>query len=425
MSSWSLTDLPARGIPGPDCINLYRRFGDAELGTILTGNTMLDFDQLQAPGNAIIPPKAPLSGPRFEAFKAVATAARAHGSLVLSQICHPGRQVAANINQNPISASDVQLEGNVFGALFAKPRAATQENIDYLVGLFADAAVYLHAAGYDGMELHAAHGFLLAQFLSLRTNKRTDAYGGPSIRNRGRIILEIATEVRKRLPVESTGFVLGIKLNSVEFMEDAFLPADCAELCNLLETEGQFDFVELSGGTFEKLGFNNAGKRDSTKNREAYFLKWTDQIVPKLRGNIRVFVTGGFRTVSAMVSAVTDAKVPLDGIGLARPLAQEPRLCKDILSGSISGAIKQKIDTDNFGLTNFVAGAQLWMVGKLDSEPIDMSKEENVETFMNDFDSFMQETTDDLEAGKPSSKFYPIISTGGFPYGVATVEAPT
>jgi 2,4-dienoyl-CoA reductase-like NADH-dependent reductase (Old Yellow Enzyme family) len=159
------------------------------------------------------------------------------------------------------------------GMTFAKPHAATTEEIHQLIEGFAHAAEYMEKAGYDGIELHGAHGYLLAQFLAQSTNQRTDKYGG-SLENRARLTLEIAQEIRKRV---SSDFIVGIKLNSVEFQEKGFRTEEARELCSLLE-ENRFDFVELSGGTYEKFAFEH--KKDSTKKREAFFIEFAEQITP-------------------------------------------------------------------------------------------------------------------------------------------------
>jgi 2,4-dienoyl-CoA reductase-like NADH-dependent reductase (Old Yellow Enzyme family) len=112
ISSWDPTDFKARGIPSKNLVNVYKRWGEGGWGQLLTGNIMLEYDHLEAMGNPIIPREADFSGPRFEAFKALATAAKAHGSLIVGQVSHPGRQVEDRIQKNPISASDVQLEGS-------------------------------------------------------------------------------------------------------------------------------------------------------------------------------------------------------------------------------------------------------------------------------------------------------------------------
>lgn len=118
LSSWSPTDLHARGVPSPELINVYRRWGEGRWGVLLTGNFMIDYDQLEAPGNPIIPPDAPFSGERFEAFRRLAEEGKREGSLVVAQVSHPGRQCESRIQKDPVSASDVQLEGTVMGMTF-------------------------------------------------------------------------------------------------------------------------------------------------------------------------------------------------------------------------------------------------------------------------------------------------------------------
>lgn len=368
LSSWSPTDLPSRGVPSDNLVNVYKRWGEGGFGVILTGNVLLAYDQLEAPGNPVVPLDAPMSGPRFEGFQRVAAATKAHGALAVAQVSHPGRQTEQRLQPHPISASDIQLEGEVLGMRFAKPRAATQSDIDHIVRSFTHAAVYLAKAGFDGIELHGAHGYLLAQFLSETTNKRTDAYGG-SLPNRARLITEIARSIRAELPA-SSGFVLGIKVNSVEFQEGGFTTDDAKQLCQILE-QNEFDFVELSGGTYEQLAF--AHQRDSTRKRESFFLEFADQIVPGL-AKTKAYVTGGFKTAGAMVKALD----VVHGVGLGRPVCQEFHLPRDILDGKVTGALEQKLEQDNFMVTNVAAGAQIRQVGK-DEEPIDLSDEKNVE----------------------------------------------
>ena len=124
------------------------------------------------------------------------------------------------------------------------------------------------------------------------------------------------------------------------------MPKSCASLEN-----HQFDFVELSGGTYEELAFQH--KRESTKKREAFFLEFAETIAPTLT-KTKTYITGGFKTAAAMVKALQT----VDGVGLARPLCQEFNFCNDILSGKIKGAIRQRLDENNFGLTNIAAGSK-------------------------------------------------------------------
>lgn len=290
---------------------------------------------------------------------------------------------------------------------FAKPRPATKEDIQHVVESFAHTAVYLEAAGFDGIELHGAHGFLLAQFLSLTTNHRTDEYGG-SLANRARLIAEVAQAIRK---ATSPSFILGIKINSVEFQAGGFQPEEARELCKILE-ENTFDFVELSGGTYEQLKFYH--QRESTRKREAFFIEFADLIRPGLT-KTKLFVTGGFRTVGAMVRALDT----IDGIGLARPLTLEPTLCANILAGRVQGAIVQKLDQDSLQLTTVAAGVQIRQLGK-DEQPVDLSVQENVDGFMTDMSAWVGRLKADTEMQEYG---YMDLSAKAIPYGAPQVLA--
>lgn len=156
LSTWDPKNFQARGIPTKELINVYRRWGEGGFGLILTGNTMIEYDQLEAAGNPIIPRDEPFSGKRFEAFKELASVSKTHGSLIVCQLSHPGRQVGRNINPSPISASDVQLEGEVMGMTFGKPRPMEKSDFDAVIDGFAHAAEYCYKAGFDGIQLHGA-----------------------------------------------------------------------------------------------------------------------------------------------------------------------------------------------------------------------------------------------------------------------------
>lgn len=407
LSSWDAKNLEARGVPSKNLINVYRRWGEGQFGVILTGNIMIEYDHLEAAGNPIIPRGSPYEGERFENFRELAAQAKRHGSLIVGQVSHPGRQVADVIQKNPISASDIQLEGNVMGMTFAKPRAATEEDIKNVVEGFAHAAEYLEKAGYDGIQLHGAHGYLLAQFLSPTTNRRTDKYGG-SPENRVRIITEIGQEVRRRT---SENFLLGIKLNSVEFQEKGFNTQEAAIICKILE-ENTFDFVELSGGTYEQPAFGH--KRESTKKREAFFLEFAEKITPSL-SKTRTYVTGGFKTASAMADALNT----VDGVGLARPITLEPELPRQIINGEVHAAIDQLTDDNDFGITNIAAGTQIRQLGK-DQQPIDLSDEKNFEAFQKDVATWSKKLAEDKIGSEYG--YVDIESIPAVPYGSS---APT
>ena len=257
----------------------------------------------------------------------------------------------------------------------------------------------LHVIDDDAL---IAHGYLLAQFISPTTNNRKDKYGG-SIENRTRILVEIAEAVRKRTAPD---FSISIKINSVEFQDKGLQPEEAKELCSILEDNG-FDFVELSGGTYQELAFEY--KRESTRRREAFFLEFAELITPALK-KTKVYVTGGFKTVGAMINGLSAC----DGIGLGRPACQEPRLPADILSGKVQGAIKPLYDPNDFGISLVAAGTHIQQMG-LDHEPIDLSNETNEKAFEKDMAAWAKKMAEDTEMKEQA--WVDVVSVEPKPYG--------
>ncbi|KPM44536.1 hypothetical protein AK830_g1990 [Neonectria ditissima] len=388
LATWSPKVLTERGIPTDETIELYRRWGEGEnsWGVIVTGNIDIEFDSVDGIADNIITPECDTEGERFEKFKQLAAAAKANGSLIVAQVTHPGRQVAARVNPVAISASDVQLEPKL-GMTFGKPHAASKAEIARVVEGFTHAAEYLAKAGFDGIELHAAHGYLLSQFLSRTTNKRTDEYGPQTIENRLRLVSEIAQAIKARVPA---GFIVAAKLNSVEFQDGGVTPSDARELCETLESHG-FDFVELSGGTYENLGMTY--EKESTRRREGFFIEWAETVTRSLRADRRMktYIVGGLRTVGAMVKALD----VVDGVALGRPATAEPRLADDIVSGRVRGALKpvEAIEAD-FGLGMGASQSQISQVGQ-GKEPMDLGDAKVVETFGQDMGAWYQQVVQD------------------------------
>ncbi|CZR45042.1 uncharacterized protein FPRO_15783 [Fusarium proliferatum ET1] len=367
LATWSADEPEHIGIATEQYANLYKRFGEGDWGVIVTGQIDIDA-RLYNRGNIVIGKEhQPIPGDlRFERLKQAAAAATAHGSLILGQIVHVGRQVDARVSAETISASPIPLEPK-WGMTFAKPREATKADLSDVIESFAHAAWYLEQAGFSGVQLHAAHGFLLSAFLSPSTNNRTDEYGG-SLYNRTRLILEIMRAIKAKV---SPNFILGIKVNSTEFQENGFTGEDAVTLCKAL-SDDQFDFIELTGGTFEVLHFEK--KALSTTTREGFFLEFAKSIIPVL-DKTRSYTSGGFRTSSGMVSGIAT----VDGVGLARAAAQEPYLPRDILSGVITAAIRPIqpfLEVHHISLA--LAGSQIREIG-MGRDPPDSSDWEKIQ----------------------------------------------
>ncbi|EJC99147.1 NADH oxidase [Fomitiporia mediterranea MF3/22] len=394
LSSWDQARLEKRGIPTDELIRVYEEWGKGGYGMIITGNAMITPVDLQNPGNAIV--YKPFESPeRLSAFRRWAEAGKRHGALMIMQINHCGRQTSDSLNPNPVSASDVQLERRV-GTGFGKPRPLTKGDIDEIVEQFAYSADFAYRAGFDGIQLHCAHGYLLAQFLSSTTNLRTDEYGGP-LENRARIIYRIIEEMKRRVPPT---FSIAIKINSVEFQHGGFQPEECRTVCAHLESFG-VDFIELSGGTYEEFGFHH--KRESTRKREAFFVEFADIIRPAVKTS-KVILTGGFRTGEGMVRTVTSGSTDL--IGVARPACEEPDFPNLLLSGSIQSARRTLLPEAEDFLSIIVSGTQIRQIA-FGEKPFNSASSENMEKFKQVLEVHMQKLKEAGEQG--------VILAGGYP----------
>lgn len=363
---------------------------------------MVRYDAVEAFGNPILPDD---HDGRVEAFSKVVSAAKAHGSLCVAQLSHPGRQGSKFLNPNPVSASDVHLTIKWAGNEFAKPRPMTVSDIKQSVREWGETAYLCWKAGFDGVQVHCAHGYLLAQFLSPTTNHRTDEYGG-SFENRARFVFEVIEEINRRVRSQDPSFLICVKLNSVEFQDKGTTPEEARMLCLKLE-EARVDFVDLSGGTFEGRAFHHV--KDSTKKREAYFIEFAETIRPLLK-KTKVYVTGGLRSASGMARAVSEGSC--DGIGMGRPLAAEPFLCKEILEGRVNGAIENFVPLP---LNTQASGTQIHQVGLGDELISDWSVESEVKRW----EDANEEETERKKSVLPKvdSSGYPILKAEkGFAY---------
>ncbi|KAH7050121.1 hypothetical protein B0J12DRAFT_573865 [Macrophomina phaseolina] len=386
LSSWSPVDAQARGVPSLELINLYRTWGRGDLGLIITGNIMIELDQLEGPGNAIIPKGARFDGPRFSAFASMAAEGKRNGSLMIGQLSHPGSVAVSHVATKVISASDISKKVEPFPAPDAPdPEPATLEEISEVIKTFGHAAEYLERAGFDGVEIHAGHTYLLSQFVSPETNKRTDAYGG-SVGARARIVLEVLQEVRRRT---SSAFVVGVKLNSADFQGETWRLEDARKLFGLLDSHG-FDFVELSGGDFEQLE-EREHKRESTVRREEFFVGFARAAAETVT-RAKVYITGGFRTAAGMVEALQLS----DGVGLGKPITHEPYLGRELLEGKVQAAIKCSIPDSSGIVAIAAAGAQMRRIAA-GLAPVDFGLEQTKNEFMVDLQKWIEKGATDTE----------------------------
>lgn len=300
--------------PSEQLMRLYQSWADGEAGLILTGNVMVDGRAVTGPGGVVLEDDRHL-----DKFKRWASIGRSKGAQFWLQINHPGRQMQANLGQETWAPSAVPLDLGKLSKRFAVPRMMTTDLIAEVIGRFATSAQLGEQAGFTGVEIHAAHGYLVNQFLSPLTNQRTDQWGG-SLENRARLLLEIVSAVRA---VVSPHFAVAVKLNSADFQRGGFTTDDARQVVEMLGRL-QVDLVELSGGSYEAPAMQGQARDGRTLAREAYFLEFARDI--KAVAKMPVMVTGGIRR-RPIVEQVLGADV--DMVGMATALAIDPYLPRD------------------------------------------------------------------------------------------------
>ncbi|MGC0362398.1 2,4-dienoyl-CoA reductase-like NADH-dependent reductase (Old Yellow Enzyme family) [Rhodococcus sp. 27YEA15] len=298
-------------LPDDRLISLYRRWGAGGSGLLITGNVMVHAEALTGPGGIVLDADAPL-----EPFTAWARAGKAGGASMWMQISHPGRQTNANMPGVVWGPSDIAVDLGKHSKRFGKPVAMTPEQIAATVERFAVTAVRAEQAGFDGVEIHAAHGYLLSQFLSPLVNTRRDRWGG-SLENRARMLLDVVRTVRARA---SPGFAVAVKLNSADFQRGGFDSDDARRVIAMLEHLG-VDLVEISGGSYESPAMSGRPADSRTAAREAYFLELAAELART--SPLPLMLTGGISRRDT-AEAVLSNSVAVVGMGTA--LAVTPDL---------------------------------------------------------------------------------------------------
>jgi 2,4-dienoyl-CoA reductase-like NADH-dependent reductase (Old Yellow Enzyme family) len=305
------------GAPSDELVRLYGRWSEGGLGLCITGNVMIDRRAIGEPGNVVVEDERDLA-----ALSRWAAAGSANGTHFWMQINHPGKQAPQGLNRETVSPSAVPFTGTVAN-FFATPRALRDEEIEDIIARFARTAEIAKSAGFGGVQIHGAHGYLVSQFLSPHHNVREDRWGGP-IENRRRFVLAVLDAIRAKV---GPGFPIGIKLNSADFQRGGITEDEALGTIQALVEHG-IDVVEISGGTYEAPAMTGIMKA-STQEREAYFMAFAERA--RKVTQIPLMLTGGFRTHAGMAAAIDSGAV--DFIGLARLLAIEPDAASRLTSG--------------------------------------------------------------------------------------------
>lgn len=317
------------GHPTAELEKLYGIWSDGGAGLHLSGNIQIDGAHLERPGNVVID-RVPDEQMRADLKRWTAAATR-NGNHFWAQLSHAGRQTMKAVNPHPKAPSQVKL--GLPGGQFGMPVPLTEDEILNLISRFGQAAKICQETGFTGVQIHAAHGYLISQFLSPRSNLRDDRWGG-SLENRARFLLFTVNTVRQLVGPE---FPISVKLNSADFQRGGFAFEDSLQVAGWLQEAG-IDLIEISGGTYEQpklLGIEGMEPEElqavaeTTLAREAYFVDFAKAMKADL--SIPLMVTGGFRSASAMEQALRSGAA--DVIGLGRPMCVMPEAPKRLLGG--------------------------------------------------------------------------------------------
>lgn len=300
--------------PSPALIRLYRAWGDGGAGLIITGNVMVDARAMTGPAGVVLE-----HDQHLDRFRAWAQAGQTGGGQIWLQINHPGRQMPADMGQPTIAPSAIALDLGAQSKLFPPPRAMTADEILDVMQRFITTAKLAEQAGFNGVEIHAAHGYLLSQFLSPLANQRNDQWGG-SLENRARLLLDIARGIKAAV---APAFVVAVKLNSADFQRGGFSPEEAREVVRLLG-DLKIDLVELSGGNYEAPAMMDGARDARTEAREAYFLEFAREIASI--ATMPLMVTGGIKR-RAVAEQVVASGVAMAGMATAMALAPDLPRC--------------------------------------------------------------------------------------------------
>ncbi|MFT6343210.1 MAG: 2,4-dienoyl-CoA reductase-like NADH-dependent reductase (Old Yellow Enzyme family) [Paraglaciecola sp.] len=298
-------------LPGDELKRLYKSWADGGVGLIITGNVMVDHLAMTGPAGVVLEEDTDLTS-----FIDLARLSKTNNTKIWMQINHPGRQVFKKMGGKVLSPSNVALNMGKHSAMFCTPKPMDESEIQDVIQRFTITAIRAEQSGFDGVEVHAAHGYLLAQFLSPLTNIRNDKWGG-SLENRARLLIQIVKSVKAAC---NDSFAVAVKLNSADFQRGGF-DIDDAELVVKMLGDLNIDCVELSGGSYEAPAMQGRTADGRTLAREAYFLEFASKIANNV--SVPIMTTGGVSRY-AVAKKVVDSGVEL--VGMASALALTPDL---------------------------------------------------------------------------------------------------
>jgi len=292
-------------------LNMYRELAAGEVGLIVTGFSYIMENGRGAPYMTAIHKDDYIPG-----FNELAKKVHESGGKICSQIAHCGRKTSPEIigGETPMGPSPVP-----YTTTNITPREMTREDIKEVVKAFGQAARRVKQSGFDAVQLHCAHGYLLCAFISPYANRRTDEYGG-SVENRARMVLETYREVRKEVGGD---YPVLVKMNAEDLLDGGLTIDQSAKIAGWLAEEG-IDAIEISAGGSEG-NTRSARTNIKTPEQEAYLLPYAREF-KKHTGSVPLILVGGMRSPEVVEKVLEEGCV--DYVSICRPLIREPHLVK-------------------------------------------------------------------------------------------------
>lgn len=278
-----------------------------DVGLIITGHAHVTREGQAGPRQMGI-----YSDEMIDGLQRITSIVHNNGGVIAVQLAHAGQRAIGKDEYAALGPSEVFEEAvNVASEM-------TEADLQRTIRAFGDAAERAVTSGFDAIQIHSAHGYLLSQFLSPHYNKRNDSYGG-SLENRAKLLIEVYKEVRKRVGMS---FPVLVKINSEDFLEGGFTIHEMIKVAHMLEDLG-IDAIEMSGGTFlsGKLIPSRVGTSKS-EEREVYYREAATAFKNKIKTPL--ILVGGFLSFNIVDDAVTSGLT--DYVALSRPLIREPHL---------------------------------------------------------------------------------------------------
>ncbi|MBI4962963.1 MAG: NADH:flavin oxidoreductase [Desulfomonile tiedjei] len=321
-ATWSgVGDL--KGHVTDKALEFYRELGRGGIGLIITG-----FQYVMPNGIAIAYMIGNSQDEHLEGLSRLAAVVHEEGGKIVSQIVHAGIRANPKLFPPGLEAWGPSAISDPVTGHTAKE--ATRQDIGQLVEAYAAAAARSKAAGFDGVQLHGAHGYGMNQFLSAVWNKRGDAYGG-SVKNRYRILAEALEAVRGAVGDE---FPVMIKLNAHDFIEGGLVPEEALEIARYLADDG-IDAIEVSGGSpYAPKGLTPSRENIRKEEDEAYFCDFATRI--REVAGVPVMTVGGIRSLKKINDILSERKA--DYVAMSRPFIREPHLIRRWKSGDTKRA---------------------------------------------------------------------------------------